>query len=394
MTFLKDDSMRTFTSFRLAAACCALAAAVPALAQLKVGVTISTTGPAAAIGIPSKNAMLLWPKEIAGQKVEYVILDDASDATNAVRNARKLTAEEKVDVLVGPNTTPNALAMLDVAAESRTPMITLAASAAIVEPVDARRSWAFKMPQNDSHMATILTQHMADHGVKKVGFIGFADAYGEGWWREFSKLAEIRKLEIVASERYARNDTSVTGQILKIMQAKPDAVLVAGSATPAVLPQKTLVERGYRGRIYQTHGIGTLEFLKVGGKDVEGTFFPTGPAVVAKQLPDGNPVKKAGLEFVKRYEAAYGADTMTQFAADAWGAYLLIANAVPQALKQARPGTPQFRAALREAIESTKNLTVPQGVINMSPTDHVGLDQRSRVMGRIQGGKFTYAYGG
>ncbi|HYD94729.1 MAG TPA: ABC transporter substrate-binding protein [Noviherbaspirillum sp.] len=365
-----------------------------ALAQLKVGVTISTTGPAAAIGIPSKNAMLLWPKEIAGQKVQYLILDDGSDPTNAVRNARKLTAEENVDVIVGPNTTPNALAMLDVAAEAETPMITLAASASIVEPMDAKRAWAFKMPQNDSHMASILTQHMAENGVKTVGFIGFADAYGEGWWREFSKFAELRKLKVVAGERYARNDTSVTGQVLKIMSARPDAVLVAGSATPAVLPQKTLVERGYGGRIYQTHGIGTLEFLKVGGKDVEGTFFPTGPAVVAKQLPDTNPVKKTALEFVKLYEAAYGPDKITQFAADAWGAWMLIANAVPQALKAGQPGTKQFRAALRNALENTKNLTVPQGVINMSPTDHVGLDQRSRVMGRVQGNKFTYAYGG
>ncbi len=365
-----------------------------ALAQLKVGVNISTTGPAAAIGAPTKNAMLLWPKEIAGQKVEYIILDDGSDPTNAVRNVRKLTAEQKVDVIVGPNTTPNALALLDVVAEAQTPMITLAASSSIVEPMDAKRAWAFKMPQNDSHMATILTQHMADHGIKTVAFIGFNDAYGEGWWREFSKLAELRKLQVVASERYARTDTSVTGPILKIMAAKPDAVLIAGSATPAVLPQKTLVERGYKGRIYQTHGIGTLEFLKVGGKDVEGTFFPTGPAVVAKQLPAANPVKKTALAFTQPYEAAYGKDTMTQFAADAWGAYMLIANAVPQALKTAQPGTVQFRSALRTALENTKELTVPQGVINMSAKDHVGLDQRSRVMGQIRDNKFAYAYGG
>jgi branched-chain amino acid transport system substrate-binding protein len=363
-------------------------------AQIKVGVTISTTGPAAAIGAPTRNAMLLWPKEVAGQKVEYIILDDASDTTNAVRNLRKLTTEEKVDIVVGPNTTPNALAMLDALAESQTPMVALAASASIVEPQDARRAWAFKMPQNDTHMTTILTQHMADNGIRTVAFIGFADAYGEGWWREFSKLAEVRKLQIVANERFARTDTSVTGQVLKIMAAKPDAVLVAGSATPAVLPQKTLVERGYKGRIYQTHGIATLEFLKVGGKDVEGTFFPTGPAVVAKQVPENNPVKRVAMDFTRRYEAAYGEGTVTQFAADAWGAWMLIANAVPHALKSARPGTPEFRAALRAALENTRELTVPQGVINMNARDHVGLDQRSRVMGRIQGGRFTYAYGG
>lgn len=369
-------------------------AAQSAHAQIKVGVTISTTGPAAAIGAPTRNAMLLWPREVAGQKVEYIILDDASDTTNAVRNLRKLTTEEKVDIVVGPNTTPNALAMLDALAESQTPMVALAASASIVEPQDARRAWAFKMPQNDTHMTTILTQHMADNGIRTVAFIGFADAYGEGWWREFSKLAEVRKLQIVANERFARTDTSVTGQVLKIMAAKPDAVLVAGSATPAVLPQKTLVERGYKGRIYQTHGIATLEFLKVGGKDVEGTFFPTGPAVVARQLPENNPVKKVALDFTRRYEAAYGEGTVTQFAADAWGAWMLIANAVPQALKSAKPGTPEFRAALRTALENTRELTVPQGVINMNARDHVGLDQRSRVMGRIQGGRFTYAYGG
>jgi branched-chain amino acid transport system substrate-binding protein len=365
-----------------------------ASAQIRIGIDLATTGAAAAIGAPSKNAILLWPKEIAGQKVETIILDDASDTSSAVRNLHKLTAEEKVDIIVGPNTTPNALAMLQPLAESGTPMVALAASSAIVEPQDAKRAWVFKMPQNDSHMATILTQHMADSGVKTIAFIGFADAYGEGWWREFSKLAELRKLKIVASERYNRNDASVTGQALKIMAAHPDAVLIAGSATPAVLPQKTLVERGYKGRIYQTHGIATLEFLKVGGRDVEGTYFPTGPAVVAKQLPDSNPVKRVALDFTRRYEAAYGPDSVTQFAADAWGAWMLIANAVPAALKAGKPGTPQFRAALRDAIEATHELTVPQGVINMSAKDHVGLDQRSRVMGKIQGGKFNYAYGG
>ena len=372
----------------------AVLSASSAGAQIKVGVTISTTGPAAAIGAPTRNAMLLWPKEVAGQKVEYIILDDASDTTNAVRNLRKLTTEEKVDIIVGPNTTPNALAMLDALAESQTPMVALAASASIVEPQDTRRAWAFKMPQNDTHMTTILTQHMVDNGIKTVAFIGFADAYGEGWWREFSKLAELRKIKVVANERFARTDTSVTGQALKIIAAQPDAVLVAGSATPAVLPQKTLVERGYKGRIYQTHGIATLEFLKVGGKDVEGTFFPTGPAVVARQLPANNPVRKVALAFTSRYEAAYGEGTVTQFAADAWGAWMLIANAVPQALKSARPGTVEFRIALRAALENTRDLTVPQGVINMNARDHVGLDQRSRVMGRIQGGRFTYAYGG
>ncbi|MFZ6691976.1 ABC transporter substrate-binding protein [Undibacterium sp. SXout20W] len=373
-------------------------ASTQAAAQIKVGVDLSMTGPAAAIGAASKKAILLWPKEIAGQSVEYIILDDASDPGNAVRNARKLITEDKVDVLVGPNLTSAALAMLDSVADSATPMITLAAAVSIVSPMDEKRKWVFKMPQNDTHMATILTQNMADRGVKRVAFIGFSDAYGEGWWNEFSKLAEIRTIKIVANERYARTDASVTGQVLKLMSAQPDAILIAGAGTPAVLPQKTLVERGYKGQIYQTHGIASAEFLKLGGKDIEGTLFPTGPAVVATQLPLNNPVRKVAVEFSQKYQAVYvderGMNGVTQFAADAWGAYLLVAHAIPDALKVARPGTKAFRVALRTSLENTHDLVIPQGVVSMSTTDHVGLDQRSRVMAKIQGGKFVYAYGG
>ena len=367
-------------------------APVAAVAQIKIGMTLSTTGPAASIGAPSKNVALMWPKEIAGQKIEYVILDDASNPTGAVVNTRKLTSEDQVDVVVGSNTTPNAMAMIDVVAESHTPMIALAASASIVAPMDAKRAWVFKIPQNDSLMATAVTQHMENNGVKTLGFIGFSDGYGESWFNEINKLLEIRHIKLVANERFGRADTSVTGQIVKILAAAPDAVLIAGAGTPAATPEIALVERGYKGKIYQTHGIATYEFLKVGGKDVEGTYFPTGPAVVAVQLPDTQPAKKAAVEFAKRYESQYGPNSVTQFAADAWGAWLLLADAIPRALKVGKPGTPEFRKALRDALETTEGLTVPQGVINMSASDHVGLDQRARVMARIENGRWKYDY--
>ncbi|AOZ07411.1 ABC transporter substrate-binding protein [Cupriavidus malaysiensis] len=379
----------------LLAAALSLAAAVPARADIRVGIDVSTTGPAASIGIPSKNTVLMWPATLGGQKAQYIVLDDASDPAGAVRNVRKLISEDKVDVIVGPNITPTALAALDAVSEGETPMVALAASAAIVEPQsDPKRRWAFKMPQNDSHMATVLTEYMSNHGIRTVGFIGFNDAYGESWWREFSKLAEVRKIKVVANERFSRNDTSVTGQVLKLMAANPDAILIAGAGTPSVLPQKTLGERGYKGRVYQTHGIATWDFLRVGGKDVEGTLFPTGPVVVARQLPDSHPVKKVALDFAKRYEARYGADSVTQFAGDAWGAWMLLDDAARRALKSgAQPGTREFRQAMRDAIESTAGLTIPNGVMNMSAKDHQGFDQRSRVMGVIRDGKFAYAAG-
>jgi len=364
-----------------------------ARADIRVGVDLSLTGAAAAIGIPSANTVQLWPQTLGGQRAQYIVLDDGTDPAAAVRNVRKFIAEDKVDVIVGPNITPNAIAALDAIAETGTPMVALAASATIVEPqADPRRRWAFKMPQNDALMATLLTEYMVNHGVKTVGFIGFNDAYGESWWREFSKMAELRHLRVVAQERFGRMDTSVTGQVLKLMSANPDAILIAGSGTPAVLPQKTLNERGYKGRIYQTHGIASWDFLRIGGKDVEGTLFPTGPVVVARQLPDSHPAKKVALDFVKRYEAKHGADTVTQFAGDAWGAWLLLDDATRRALKTgARPGTPAYRSALRDAIESTQNLTVPNGVLNLGAQDHQGFDQRARVMGTIRNGRFAYA---
>ncbi|NIF41344.1 ABC transporter substrate-binding protein [Burkholderia sp. Tr-862] len=359
-------------------------------ADLKVGVDLSSTGPAAAIGITSKNAILMWPKTIAGQPVQVTVLDDASDPGTAVRNIRKLVDEDHVDVVVGPNITPAALAALDAVAAAQTPMITLVGSGAIVEPQEGARTWAFKMAQSDSAMADVMTRYMANHGVKTVGFIGFADSYGDSWLNEFTRFAQVRKIRVIATERFNRTDASVTGQALKLIAAKPDAILVAGSGTPAVLPQRTLIERGYKGAIYQTHGIATPEFIKLGGKDVDGTLFPTQPVVVARTLPADHPARKAALAFVDTYEAKYGAGTVTQFAGDAAGVYPRLADAVGRALKTAQPGTPAFRAALRRELERANELVVPNGVVNTSDKDHVGLDQRASVMGIVKHGQFVY----
>ena len=373
-----------------AIAAATLAAAFGARADINVGVTVSATGPAASLGIPEKNTIALMPQTIGGQKVNYIVLDDASDTTNAVANARKLVTESKVDVLIGSTTTPNSLAMIDVAAESQTPMISLAASSRIVEPIDAKRRWIFKTPQNDIMMSLAIATHMADTGVKTVGFIGFSDAYGEGWYQEFTKVAGSKGLTIVANERYARTDTSVTGQVLKIVAAKPDAVLIAASGTPAVLPERSLKERGYAGRYYQTHGVANNDFLRVGAKDVDNTYLPSGPVLVAAQLPATHPVKKSALDYVTRYEAAYGKGSVSTFGAHAWDAGLLMQAAATQALKKAQPGTPQFRAALRDALENVKEVAGAHGIFNMSANDHLGLDQRARVMVKIEGGAWKY----
>jgi branched-chain amino acid transport system substrate-binding protein len=280
--------------------------------------------------------------------------------------------------------------MIDVVSEAQVPMISLAASSRIVEPMDAKRRWVFKTPQNDIMMSLAIAEHMANNGVKTVGFIGFADAYGDGWFQEFSKAADLKKIKVVANERFGRTDTSVTGQVLKLMSARPDAVLVAGSGTPAALPQKSLKERGFTGKFYQTHGVANADFLRVGGKDVDGTFLPAGPVLVADQLPATHPAKKPAMAYVTAYEAAHGKGSSSMFGAYAWDAGGLVAAAVPVALKTAQPGTAAFRAALRDALEQLKDVPAAHGVFNMSAADHLGLDQRARVMVSIDNATWKY----
>jgi branched-chain amino acid transport system substrate-binding protein len=369
----------------------ALALPLAAQAQVKVGVTLASTGPAASLGIPERNTANLLPKEVAGQKVEWIVLDDATDTTQAVRNARKLATDDKVDVLVGTSVTPGSLAMVDVASELKVPLISVAASAQIVEPMDDKHHWVFKTPQNDALMAGALADAMVKAKVKTLGFIGFSDAYGDGWLNVMQQAAKAKGIDIVAIEKYSRTDTGVTGQVLKLVAAKPDAILIAGAGTPVALPQKEFKARGYAGLIYQTHGAANNDVLRVCGKDCDGMLLPAGPLLVAAQLPDANPVKKSALAYVETYEKAYGAGSTNTFGGHMWDAGQLIIAALPQALKTgAKPGTPEFRAAMRDALEGVKNLSASQGVFNMSPTDHAGLDDRSHVIVKVEGGKWVY----
>lgn len=380
-------------SIRLSILAGAVALALPlmASAQIKVGVTVSATGPAASLGIPERNTVALLPTEVAGQKIEYIVLDDGTDPTVAVKNMRKLVTEDNVDVVLGTSATPGSLAMLDVAVETKTPMVSVAANAKIVEPVEGARLWAYKTPQNDFLMAGALADAMVKENVKTLGFIGYNDAYGEGWLEEMTKAAKAKGIEVVAVERYGRTDTSVTGQVLKLMAAKPDGILVGGSGTPVALPQRELKSRGYKGIMYHTHGAANNDVLRVCGKDCNDMVLPAGPLLVADQLPDSHPVKKSALEYKALYEAKYGEGSINTFGGHLWDAGLLVSTAIPEALKTgAKPGTVEFRQALRDAIEQIKDLPASQGVFNMSPTDHAGLDKRAYVMVRVVDGKWTY----
>ncbi|NML27815.1 ABC transporter substrate-binding protein [Zoogloea dura] len=365
---------------KLIALSVAALAATPVLADINVGVVASLTGPAAALGAETKKAVALLPTTVGGEKVNFIILDDGTDPTNAVKNVRKLISEDKVDAILGPNLISTAMAMADVANTEKTPMISVA-------PLDVtgdKRGYVFRSEPSADLMVNRLVADMVEHGAKTVGFIGFSDSWGELLLKSLTKATE-GKLKIVATERYGRADPSVQAQVLKILSAKPDVVFVGASGTPAAMPQITLRERGFKGNIYQSHGVTSKEFLRVGGKAVEGALIPVGPVLVAEQLPDSHPTKKTSMAFVKELEAKNGPDSRSTFAGASWDAWLLLQNGILAAQKaKTKAGTVEFRNAVREGIEKTTKLVGTNGVYSLNAADHAGYDPSAIVLIKVE----------
>lgn len=362
-----------------------VAMSTAAMADLNVGVILSTSGPGASLGAPAESTIKLWPKEIAGQKVNLTILNDNSDPTEASKTANRLITENKVDVIVGPSLTPNSLAALEVAGRNQTPIIALGGGNAIVEPQEGPRKWAFKMPAPEALSVNLVLDHMSKNKVKNVGAIVIGTSYGEGFLKTLQTLAPAKNINVVGVEKYLASDASVTSQVLKVLATNPDAVFIMSFGTPAVLPQFELANRNYKGLVYQTHGVANAKYLELGGKSVEGTYLAVAPVLVAEQLPDANVTKAIGVEYAKRFESQNGAGSRSLFGSTAWTALEWLQDAVPRALKTAKPGTPEFRVALRDSLETMKEVVTPEGVFNMSPTNHNGIDERSQVLVRVEG---------
>lgn len=377
--------MKTLLYSTVAALLAAALIPISAQAQMKVGLISSSSGPTAVVGIPQRNTAALLPKKIGDITVEYTVYDDASDPTQSVALVKKLLTEQHVDAIIGPSGSPNAMGVIQFIAEAKTPPLAPVGSPAVVLPMDDQKRWVFKTTQNDTLIAEALVGHMAKHGVKTIGFIGLSDAYGESWYRTFVPMAEKAGIKIVANERFQRSDQSVIGQAVKIIAANPDAVLIAAAGGPTVLPQTTPAERGYKGRIYQTHGAATPDFVRLTGKAGNGTVMAASLMLVLDQIPDSNPSKKVASGYVAAYEKLYGHKPAT-FGANVFDAGLLLQRAVPEAAKKAKPGTPEFRAALRDALENVHELVGTQGVYNMTPQDHAGFDKRGRVLMTLEDG--------
>lgn len=375
--------------FSAAAALLALPGfAAPAAAQsneIVIGITTSTTGPAAALGIPERNAVEFVPTEIAGVKLKVIVLDDAGDPTNATTNARRFITEAKADIIMGSATTPPTIAVSTVANEAGVPHFGLAP----MPFTPAREKWSVDMPQPIPIMGKVLYEHMKKNNIKTVGYIGYSDSYGDLWINDLKAQGGPLGLQIVAEERFARPDTSVTGQVLKLVAANPDAVLVGASGTAAALPQSTLRDRGYKGLIYQTHGAASMDFIRIAGKAAEGVIMSSGPVMAPEGQPDSALTKKPGLALNTAYEAKYGPNSRSQFAGHSYDAFEVLKRVIPVALKEAKPGTPEFREAIRKALLSEKEIAASQGVYNFTEKDRYGLDDRSRILLTVKDGKYV-----
>jgi branched-chain amino acid transport system substrate-binding protein len=366
----------------LVAAMATLLSATLAHADINIGISLPLTGPASGLGIPMKNQFALWPQTIAGEKVNLIILDDATDPTKGVVNAKRFVTEDKVDMIGGSAATPVAAAMADVAAESNT--VQLAFSPVALPP--GKDAWTFRLPQSTGVMAHAMVEHMKKNGVKTVGFLGYTDAYGESWLKDFTTVAEPAGIKVVAAERFARADTSVTGQALKLVSANPDAILVVASGSGAAMPELGILDRGYKGKIYQTHAAASRDLMRVGGKAVDGTYVVSGPAVIAEQLSDSHPSKKQAIDFVQKYEKAYGAGSRNQFAGHAYDMLITLEKVLPGALKKGKPGTKEFRAAIKEGMETMGRTVFSHGVMNWTPADHWGFTNETGVMLKVVNG--------
>jgi len=372
--------MKLFKKTLAATAITLLAAS--AQADITIGVVVPLTGPASGLGIPAANQVKLWPQTIGGEKIKVTVLDDATDPTNGSKIAKRFVTEDKVDVIVGSVATPVGVAIADVAMESQTPQVALTP----VGLPPGKDAWTFRLPQGNDVMAHALVNHMKKQGVKTVGFLGYTDAYGEQWLKAFTAEGEKAGIKIIAAERFARSDTSVTAQALKLVAANPDAMLIVASGSGAAMPHKAVVERNFKGKIYQTHAAATKDLMRIGGKDVEGSYVVSGPVIAPDQLPDSNASKKVAQDFVAKYDKVYGAGAHNQFAGHAYDVVLVLEKAVPMALKKAKPGTPEFRAALKDAFETMGRTVVAHGVLNWTKDDHWGYTNDTGVMVKVVNG--------
>ena len=369
----------------LATTCALFTGAAQAQEPIKVGAFLSVTGGAAFLGDPEQKTLELYVERlnaaggVLGRKLQLVAYDSAGDAEKARTFAKRLIEQDKVDVIVGGSTTGETMAVIPLVEAAQIPFISLAGAVVIIEPV---KKWVFKTPHTDRMACEKIFIDMQSRKLAKVALISGAGGFDKSMRGECLKVAAQYKIEVVADETYGAGDTDMTAQLTKIKNtAGVQSVLNSGFGQGPAIVTKNYRQIGINFPFYQSHGVASKEFIKLAGAAAEGVRLPAAALLVADDLPASDPQRPVVVSYKKEYEARFKSEVST-FGGHAYDGLMLAVEAMKKA-----GGTD--KAKVRDALESIRGYMGTAGVVNMSASDHMGLDLSAFRMLEVKGGNWT-----
>jgi branched-chain amino acid transport system substrate-binding protein len=347
---------------------------------IKIGAIFSVSGPASFLGEPERNTAQMMVDEInktggvKGRKLELIVYDTQGDATKAVQAVNRLIKNDKVVAIIGDSTTGNSMAVIPIVEKVQVPIISCAAGIKITEPV---KKWVFKTAQNDALAVMKIFEHMREQKIKKIAIITVSDGFGSSGREQLKLKAGEFGIEIISDETYGPKDTDMTAQLTKIRGTAAQAIVCWGTNPGPAVVARNAKQLGIKIPLYMSHGVSSKRFIELAGEGAEDIILPSGRVIVADQLPDKDPQKKALLSYVNNYRKHFKVEG-DHFGGHAWDAIMLIRDAIERG-----DATP---AAIRDQLEKTKNFAGIGGVFNYSEQDHAGLTKDAFVLVQVKKG--------
>jgi len=369
--------------------CAVLGAGLQASAQIKIGAVLSVTGPASFLGDPEKRTLEIYVDEINakggvnGQKLQLIVYDDAGNANNARTFATRLVEEDKVVAMVGGSTTGATLAMIPVFEDAGIPFISLAGAIQIVEPV---HKWTFKTPHTDKMACEKIFADLKTRKLTTIALISGTDAFGKSMRDQCVAVAPKAGITIATEESYGPRDSDMTPQLTNIRnKAGVQAVVNPGFGQGPAIVTRNYSQLGIKLPLYQSHGVASKQFIDLAGPAAEGVRLPAAALLIADKLPGSDPQKPVVVNYTRTYQEKTG-QAVSTFGGHAYDGLMILVQAMQRA-------TSADKAKVRDEIEKTKGYIGTGGIVNMSPTDHMGLDLSAFHMLEIKGGDWTLVPG-
>ena len=367
------------------AALVAFAGSAAIAQEIKLGAVLSVTGPASFLGDPEKRTLEMAVEDvnakggINGRKVRLIVYDDAGDPNAARTFATRLVEEDKVTAMIGGSTTGGTMAMIPVFEDAQIPFISLAGAVQIIQPV---KKWVFKTPHTDTMACEKIFEDMKKRGTPNIGMIAGTDGFGKSMRDECVKVAGKYGITILHEESYGPRDTDMTPQLTNIKnKAGVQAVINPGFGQGPAIVTRNYRQIGIAVPLYQSHGVASKQFIDLAGPAAEGVRLPAAALLVANKLPDSDPQKKVVVEYTEAYTKKTGQQVST-FGGHAYDGFMIWKGAVERAKTDAA-------AKVRDEIEATKNYMGTGGLVNMSATDHMGLNLSAFRMLEIKNGDWS-----